>query len=204
MLDYVFLNLTKLHSLMDIKFKISRSEWVSFVLTLVATLVGVLIAISLSNSSVEKKERLDAIKLFKTMRVLMKSTIHVSTEQNEVIEKIQLDTSYTQKFIEQSIKNNPLPFPKYIRATIANREVLSHISSFTHQKIYKELLILEKLANYETATYYLERLEVLEILLDLEIQYLNGDMSEADIEKEFNKQKNEIHKKYKENVFDEY
>ena len=42
---------------MEFKMKINKNEWVSFILTLIATLVGVLIAIWLTNSGIRNKEK---------------------------------------------------------------------------------------------------------------------------------------------------
>ncbi len=62
---------------MEFKLKglhIGKSEWVSFILTLIATLAGVLIAISLTNSRIRNKEKVDTIKLLHTAQLILTNT----------------------------------------------------------------------------------------------------------------------------------
>ena len=74
------------------KLRIPKTELRSFILTLVATLVGVFIAISLTNSGIQKKEKEDTIKLLNTSKLILVNTKSYSQELNKAVEKLKKDT----------------------------------------------------------------------------------------------------------------
>lgn len=179
------------------KLRIPKTELRSFILTLVATLVGVFIAISLTNSGIQKKEKEDTIKLLNTSKLILVNTKSYSQELNKAVEKLKKDTiNNSNESISQIKKTNPIPFP-YLLETVITNEILSkNISEYSHSKIYTGLINLKKLADYQTAEIYDQSLSELIILMDLEIQFQNEKLNMTEIEKMMKTKQEELKEKY--------
>lgn len=182
---------------MKFKIKISKNEWVSFTLTLIATLVGVLIAIWLTNSGIRNKEKDDTIKLLHTGKLILQNTNEYSENLNNTILEFRKDTiNYTKDDIESVKLNNPIPYPDLLETIISNELVSKTISEYSHNSIYNGLINLRKLAKYETVEYYLKSLEEMILILDLEIELLKGEIKLNELELKYKAEQKEIQKKY--------
>ncbi|SEB43159.1 hypothetical protein SAMN04489761_0673 [Tenacibaculum sp. MAR_2009_124] len=177
--------------------KIAQSDWVSFILTLVATLFGVLMAIWLTNSEVRKKEKEDTIKLLQTSKRILNNTFEYSENLNEALSSFEKDTiNYTKESIVNLKTNNPIPYPDLLEGIVVNELVSRNISEYSHGSIYNCLINLRKLSSYETVEYYLKTLEEMMAILNLEIELLNGRINSQELEPKLAVIREELDTKY--------
>jgi len=166
--------------------KINKTEWISFLLTLIATLVGVLIAIWLTNSGVRSKEKEDTIKLLQTANIILVNTNKYSNTLNSSFIKFERDTlNYKKDALEKFKSNNPIPYPDLLEAIISNELISKNISEFSHSRIYTGLINFKKLANYESVKNYQKSLEVMILLLNLEIENQKGEINSQEFVSKF-------------------
>lgn len=180
-----------------INIRINKNEWVSFVLTLIATLVGVLIAILLTNSGVKNKEEKDTIKLLHTAKIILLNTNEYSNGLYNTMLEFEKDSiKYTKEKIESLKAKNPIPYPDLLETLISNELVSKNTSEFTHNYIYSNLINLRKLSSYETAEYYSILLDEMITTLDLEIELLKGKIDINELKTKFELKSKEIKNKY--------
>jgi len=177
--------------------RIPKTELRSFILTLIAALVGVFIAISLTNSGIQKKEKEDTIKLLNTSRLILVNTKTYSQELSKAVKEHEKDTINNSKERITRIKEtNPIPFP-YLLETVITKEILSkNISEYSHSEIYTGLINLKKLADYQTAEIYEQSLSELIVLMDLEIQFQKEELDMDEIENRMKTKREELEKKH--------
>jgi len=156
---------------------IPKTELRSFTLTLIATLMGVLIALILTNLESRKKEKNDTIKLLKTAKFLLIDTKVYSQKLEKAIKEFQSDTLQdNNNIIEEIKKTNPIPFPTILETVLTNEVIFKNISEYSQSQIYKGLINLKKLANYQTLNMYDQSLSHLADLIDLEIKFQNNEL----------------------------
>ena len=156
---------------------IPKTELRSFTLTLIATLMGVLIALILTNLESRKKEKNDTIKLLKTAKFLLIDTKVYSQKLEKAIKEFQSDTLQdNNNIIEEIKKTNPIPFPTILETVLTNEVIFKNISEYTQSQIYKGLINLKKLANYQTLNMYDQSLSHLADLIELEIQFQKNEL----------------------------
>jgi len=177
--------------------KLSKTEITSFVLTLIATLIGVLLAISLSNSEAAKKEKEDTVKLLNSANIIVKGTSNYTRELDSYITNLKDTVHVDSTAIRRIEKQNPIPYPDLLESIIANDIVSKNLSQYTHTEIYIYLLNLRKLAAYKSINYYQKSLEELELLLELESKFQEDEINLNQLKKEFAKGRNELAKKYR-------
>ena len=178
------------------KLRIPKTEIRSFILTLIATLAGVFIAISLTNSEIRKKEKEDTIKLLNTSKLILINTKAYSQGLKRTVEKHEKDTTSSIEIISQMKKDNPIPFPHLLETVVTNEILSKNISRYSHSQIYAGLLNLKKLADYRTAETYEQALSELIVLMDLEIQFQKGKLDVTEIENRMKTKREELKKKY--------
>jgi hypothetical protein len=177
------------------KLRIPKTELRAFILTLIATLAGVFIAIVLTNSGIQKKEKEDTIKLLNTSRLILTNTKKYSQGLNRTVKKLEKDTiNNSYEKISEMKETNPIPFPYLLETVITNEIVSKNISEYSHTQIYTGLINLKKLANYQTAGKYEQSLAELIILMDLEIQYQKGKLDVDEIENRIKTKREELKK----------
>jgi len=156
---------------------IPKTELRSFTLTLIATLMGVLIALILTNLESRKKEKNDTIKLLKTAKFLLIDTKVYSQKLEKAIKEFQSDTLQdNNNIIEEIKKTNPIPFPTILETVLTNEVIFKNISEYSQSQIYKGLINLKKLANYQTLNMYDQSLSHLADLIELEIQFQKNEL----------------------------
>ncbi|MEP0264623.1 hypothetical protein [Dokdonia sp.] len=166
--------------------KINRTEWISFLLTLIATLAGVLIAIWLTNSGIRSKEKEDTIKLLQTANIILVNTNEYANTLNSSFIEFERDTvNYKIDALEEFKSNNPIPYPDLLEAVISNELISKNISEFSHSRIYTGLINFKKLANYESVKNYQKSLEVMILLLNLEIENQKGEINSQEFVSKF-------------------
>ena len=184
--------------------QIGKSEWVSFALTLIATLVGVLLAISLTNLGNRNKEKEDTIKLLYTAKLILTNTTQYAKSLNNKVIELEKDSiTNNNQTIEDLKSSNPIPYPDLLETIISNELISKNISELSHNYIYSGLNNLKKQTKNETVEYYQKSLEELILLLDLEIENQKGQINLQEFESKFNIGKKKIEDKYSnENVLE--
>ncbi len=176
---------------------IGKSEWVSFVLTLIATLIGVLIAISLTNYGIRNKEKNDTIKLLNTAKLILINTNQYAKGLNDAILELEEDTlRNNNQSMEEHKSSNPIPYPDLLETIISNELISKNISEFSHNYIYTGLNNLRKLTKYETVEYYQKSLEEMILLLDLEIENQQAKINPQEFKSKFDVGKKRIENNY--------
>ena len=176
---------------------IGKSEWVSFILTLIATLAGVLIAITLTNSEIKNKEKEDTIKLLNTAKLIVTNTYQYAKSLNNAVIELEKDTiANNYQTIEETKSSNPIPYPDLLENLISNELISKYISEFSHNYIYSGLNNLRKLTKYETVDYYQKSLEEMILLLDLEIENQKDEINSQEFKSKFDVGKKKIEDKY--------
>lgn len=180
-----------------LNFRISKKEWISFVLTLIATLVGVLIAIWLTNSGIRSKEKEDTVKLLQAARGILANTKLYADNLNKAIVHFEKDSAnYPIETIEDIKKGNPIPYPDLLETIISNELVSKNVSESTLTDMYLGLINLRKLADYESVDRYLQSLELLMLSLSLEIDLLKGEINITELEAKFEREEKRIEDSY--------
>lgn len=175
------------------KLKISRSEWVSFILTLIATLIGVLLAISLTNRGIKNKEKEDTIKLLQTAKLILSNTQEMAVGLGRTIVELEKDTlNYDLQTMDDIKSINPIPYPDLLEPIVSNELFAKNVSEYCHANMYTGLINLKKLASYETISYYQFTIEQLIFLLELEIDYQKGALNAKEIEKKMTNYEEEL------------
>lgn len=182
--------------LIAIRKKGNKSETLSFISTLIATLVGVLLAVSLSNLENKKKETADTIKLLNTAKNILDGTYNYSNTLSTYIIELEKDSSYTISRMDDVKLNNPIPYPDLMETIISNELISKNISEFSHNQVYNGLINMKKVCNYNSIKIYKKLLKEQILLLDLEINYQKGELSIDDLSEKFDSGRETIAKTY--------
>lgn len=192
----IVISLISIGFLILLKKKQQKSETLSFVSTLLATLFGVLLAVSLSNKENLKKEKTDTIKLLKSAKNIIDNTFDYTKGLGVYINAIKKDSTYTPSLINKVKLDNPIPYPDLMENIISNEVVSKNISEYSHNFIFSSLINLRKVANYSSINTYKYLLKELEFIVDLEIKYQQKIINESDLEKMYSKEKKLLEKEF--------
>lgn len=152
---------------------------INFFLTLIATLVGVLLAISITNFEEEQKEKQDVIKLI-TSSISSVETCHEYTEVLiDYFEKLPEDDSSKAEFYVK----NPPPYPEYLDTFLMQNIVSKNLSGAVLSDL-NELLINLKRSRNNNASLYLTTLGQAVELLALELSFQRGKINEKQLNME--------------------
>ncbi|NTS76793.1 hypothetical protein HR060_07905 [Catenovulum sp. SM1970] len=190
----VIVTLSLLGLLMFIpKFKASFEKYalgINFILTLFATLVGVLMAIYISNYEAEKKEQKDLIKLLGAAKVSVSTSIDYSEKINNYYETLADDSPDRSDFY---VKNKP-PYPEYLDSFLAQDIISKNLSAQTLESLTEAQINLKKSLNYNIDMYFV-LLQETEAIIDLEIQFQQNLLSANTLEQEQDKLSAQIRSK---------
>ncbi len=156
-----------------------QSLAINFFLTLIATLVGVLLAIAISNYEQEVKEKEDVSKL-------IRASIH-SVET--CFEYSQALVSHFDNLADKDSKkvsffvNNPLPYPDYIDVFVMQNIVSKNLSQVALSDL-NELIINLKRSSTSKPSVYLTMLDRTKQLLETELLYQVGDIDYQELEQQ--------------------
>lgn len=173
---------------------ISKKEWISFFFTLVATLFGVLMAITLTESGNRKKEIQDTVKLLNTAKIVLENTREYAIGLGNAMDEYKKDTvKFPAELLVEIQETNPIPYPDFVETIIANELVAKNVSAFTHNNLFSELINLRKLSNYSTLDFYNLTLNNMAFLLALEVQWQNGKITKQQFERQYEEKTNYQH-----------
>lgn len=153
----------------------------NFALTMVATLIGVLLAIAISNYDEDEKERRDLIKLLYAAKAVATESLEYSQavmafyESNEASEQ-------TKRSKQQFFKDNPLPYPEYLDALMSQQLFIKNLSQESLTEL-SESLILMKRANTLRPDLFLSNLSFVLYVLEQEHRYQKGEISLHELER---------------------
>jgi len=156
-----------------------HSVGINFFLTLIATLVGVLLAISITNYESKQKEKQDVIKLLKSSISSVETCYDYSEELIEYFNKLPKEDNLRVEFYLK----NPPPYPDYLD-TFLMQNIVSQNLSETGLSALNEYLINLKRSRTYNAPLYLDVLEQTLALLKLEVAYQKGHIDEGQLDTE--------------------
>jgi len=176
------------------KFRKANPELFNFGLTLVATFVGVFLAIDLTNKAERKKEEKNVIKLLNATSVDLRNCKE-RTNVTYSLATLGADSIYsTGKHIE----NNPIQYPKLFQSIVSNEVVLRHLSQQgieVYNQCADNLLSLQNAINtgkakndtilIRTVGVYIKELEYAQKILLLEIGRLEGSVSDKYLDEHY-------------------
>ena len=149
-----------------------------FIATLLSTLIGVLLAVTLSNNAKIKKEKADAIKLLNSATHIIEMTYDYTVGLESFVLGLEKDSTINNDSIITIIKaKNPLPYPDLMETIISNELISKNISVFTYIQINSVIINLKRVREYERINNYKRSLKELMILLELEIDFQNGNIN---------------------------
>ena len=150
---------------------------VNFFLTLVATLVGVLLAIAISNFEENRKEKQDVAKLILASIGSVETSREYSQLLFEHYQSLSTDDVKRPTFFTKNI----LPYPDYLDVFISQTIVSKNLSSAGLSDL-NELLINLKRSKKQTPALYINILNRTEALLQTELRNQQGNIDYQDLE----------------------
>ena len=179
----------------------NKSEVLSFISTLIATLIGVLLAVTLSNIESDRKEKKDTIKLLHSAHTLIAGTLKYSSNLESSIAQMEKDTiNFNEDLITSIKKNAELPYPDLFETNVSNELMSKNMSEFSHGLIFDRLLNLKKLKELNAIKVYKRFHEEILLLIGLEVKFQAGELSQKELKEEFNRESEEVYKKYPLNI----
>ncbi|RLD66153.1 MAG: hypothetical protein DRI84_05350 [Bacteroidetes bacterium] len=193
----VVLSIVIIIFLFIIRKKGKKIEITHFISTLLATLIGVLLAVTLSDHANIKKEKEDTVKLLKSADRVIDMTYEYTLGLESYILELEKDSINNSDSIIRDIKNkNQLPYPDLMETIISNELISKNISAFSYLQINSAIINLKKVREWGRINTYKRFLNELDILLELEIDYQNGDLDEEAMSEQFIEKSNMLSKKY--------
>lgn len=156
-----------------------HSIGVNFFLTLIATLVGVLLAISITNYETEQKEKLDVIKLLRSTITSVDACYEYSEELIEYFNKLPKNDEAKVAFFSK----NPPPYPDYLDTFLMQNIVSKNLSGAALNDLNEYLINLKRSRTFN-APLYLKVLGQTISLLELEIAYQEGTINEEQLDRQ--------------------
>ena len=155
----------------------NKLESLSFLSTMIATLFGVLVAITLSNIEDEKKEIDNTIKLLNSGLKVLQVTYACTNAFGNIDIETEQDSSEEEDSQERNRQLNPLPDLVQLETIIASETVSKNLSEVALLQIYAELINARNIGNYDTINRYKEILKRLFFWIKVEIAYLKGNIT---------------------------
>ena len=160
----------------------NKLESLSFLSTMIATLFGVLLAITLSNIEDEKKEINNTIKLLNSGLKVLQVTYACTNAFGNIDIETEQDSSEEEDSQERNRQLNPLPDLVQLETIIASETVSKNLSEVALLQIYAELINARNIGNYDTINRYKEILKRLFFWIKVEIAYLKGNITLEEIQ----------------------
>ncbi|MCD6598600.1 MAG: hypothetical protein J7L04_12975 [Bacteroidales bacterium] len=178
MIILIILGVVSVIFLLIIRKKGKKLEVIRFISTLIATLIGVLLAVTLSNNANIKKEKEDSIKLLNSASRIIDMTYVYTVGLESYIKDYKNDSIKNTDSIISIIKEkNPLPYPDLLGIIISNELISKNMSDFSYIQINSVIINLKRNREYGRINTYKRSLKELELLLELEIdlQVMNDE-----------------------------
>ena len=179
------------------QFRNQNRDFYNFFLTLSATFMGVVLAIYLTDISAKKQEKNEVIQLLE----VAESNANLTSDTIEMVEKVLVkynskgqSEKYGLILIDQLFEpNNGIPYPIIFDKVVDDNRLLRHLSARGLNVFYdaqrnlekQELAIKNPSSNFsqkiDAMADYRKQVKYINQMLDIEIKYLKGDLSEREI-----------------------
>ena len=159
----------------------------NFFLTLIATLVGVLLAISITDYENQLKEKQDLIKLLNSAITAVDTCHDYSEEIIDYYARLAVDDASKPDFYE----NNPPPYPDYLDTFLMQDLVSKNLSGLSLKKLNENVINLKR-SRVVSPQLYLYFLDQCIKLLELEVAYQAGTKSEKQLQVQHDLLKNTL------------
>ncbi|KZN45464.1 hypothetical protein [Pseudoalteromonas luteoviolacea] len=158
-----------------------RNELASnFVLTLVATLIGVLLAITISNYDANEKEREDLIKLLYAAEAVVKESQDYSILLLEHYQE-RLSDSVSKEAKAAFFEKNPLVYPEYLDALMSQHIFIKNLSQESLTELSERLIVMKRAKSIMPELFVKSTSYVLYIL-EQERRYQQGEITLLELE----------------------
>ena len=150
---------------------------INFILTLVATLIGVLLAIAITNYDANRQEIEDLTKLLRATTAVVDTSRDYGRQLLDYHDKLADDDPAKANFFD----TNPPPYPDYLDTLMAQPLTSKNLSGEGLTELSNLAFNLKKTRQHRVAL-YLALLEQTAAVLALEIRYQQGeiDLSQLD------------------------
>ncbi|CAM1365589.1 conserved hypothetical protein [Tenacibaculum litopenaei] len=193
----IVLSIASLVFLWIIRRKGNKAEALSFLSTMIATLFGVLLAITLSDRSNKTKEVSDTIKLLKSASNILDRTHVYVIGLETYIQSLEKDSlKISEERLIEIKKNNPVPYPQLMEKIVSNEIIAKNLSDYTHNRIFTELINLQKISSYGSLPIYKRTLKELSLLFSLEEEFQKGVLTEPALIYNFEQGRKELAEQY--------
>lgn len=160
---------------------------VNFFLTLIATLVGVLLAISIANYEEERKEKQDLVKLL----LASVSSVDECLEYTQELIKYHDNSKLTGEASAAFYSKNLPPFPEYLDVFLAQNLVSKNLSGDTLSDLNELLINLKRSRTSDSSLYVRFLAQTLE-LLNAEIAFQKQEIDQPQLEQRLEKIKDNL------------
>lgn len=151
---------------------------INYFLTLVATLVGVLLAIAITNHEAEKKEKQDFIKLLRSAITSVETCYDYTGKLIEYFDQLPSEDALKSEFY---VKNQP-PYPNYLDSFLMQNIVSKNLSSDALSELNEQVINLKIIRDNDAVTYH-SFLDETRNILSLELSFQEGEISQAQLDK---------------------
>ena len=155
---------------------------INFFLTLLATLIGVILAISISEYEAKQTEKEKVIKLLSAAVSSVQQSRQYTSEIIRYFDSLSDEKPDEETFYE---RNRP-PFPEYLDVFVSYEIVSTNLSGTTLSDLNEYLINLKRSQSID-AHVYLDVLDKTQRLLLLEIDFQKGAISALNLEREADK-----------------
>lgn len=153
-----------------------NSTGINFFLTLIATLIGVLLAISITDYENKQKEQQDVIKLLNSAITSVDTCYDYSEELIEYFAQLPPDDGSKLNFYEK----NPPPYPDYLDTFLMQTLVSKNLSGSTLNKLNENLINLKRSRSHNAQLYLYLLAQTLK-LLELEVAFQTGTINQEQL-----------------------
>ena len=153
-----------------------NSTGINFFLTLIATLIGVLLAISITDYENKQKEQQDVIKLLNSAITSVDTCYDYSEELIEYFSQLPPDDGSKLNFYEK----NPPPYPDYLDTFLMQTLVSKNLSGSTLNKLNENLINLKRSRSHNAQLYLYLLAQTLK-LLELEVAFQTGTINQQQL-----------------------
>ncbi|MCL1038693.1 hypothetical protein L2750_16310 [Shewanella submarina] len=160
---------------------------INFLLTLIATMAGVMLAISITNYEAGQSEKQDVIKLLGAAISSVEQCHDYSEELMEYFSKLPKDHALKTDFYQK----NPPPYPGYLDTFLTQNIVSKNLSGIALAKLNESLINLKRVQMVNVPL-YIETLKLTNELLALEVRFQKGELTETQLDSRVNQLTEEL------------
>ncbi|MBQ4838107.1 MULTISPECIES: hypothetical protein [Pseudoalteromonas] len=162
----------------------------NFVLTLVATLVGVLLAIAISNYDEDERERRDLIKLLYAAKAVASESLDYSHAVMDYYKSNEAGEE-TKESKARFFKNNPLPYPDYLDALMSQQLFIKNLSQESLTELSESLIVMKRAKIYRPRL-FISNLTFALYVLDQERLFQEGKISMMELERRLSEKERQL------------